>query len=322
MRRLCSCLRPKRSLRSCGARVIGRLSRHADHHGRSERVACLTVEPLGWPSCAGWRAWHCAPWRRWRRPHLRLLRPGARTHCPKPDGASGGRRGLSGTKEVWRGDVAQTFAAGIPFVIPAGMDFDLVNNPNPTSGRYESICITVDDAFRHALRSNLRHVPVTGANRLDVDLTPALVEAFGHAASALTGLGVEVAATLARYRVLEILLLLAETCVAGMLAAVGRREQVEAIIYADPGYAWQVGEVAAELGIGASTLRRQLDSAGTSFREVLLSVRMITAGALLGSSGYSVMQAAQAAGYASRSHFSRRVQAVHGKTPRQLKAAV
>jgi AraC-like DNA-binding protein len=229
---------------------------------------------------------------------------------------------LSGTKEVWRGDVAQTFAAGIPFVIPAGMDFDLVNNPNPTSGRYESICITVDDAFRHALRSNLRYVPVTGANRLDVDLTPALVEAFGHAASALTGLGVEVAATLARYRVLEILLLLAETSVAGMLTAVGRREQVEAIIYADPGYAWQVGEVAAELGIGASTLRRQLDSAGTSFREVLLSVRMITAGALLGSSGYSVMQAAQAAGYASRSHFSRRVQAVHGKTPRQLKAAV
>jgi AraC-like DNA-binding protein/quercetin dioxygenase-like cupin family protein len=229
---------------------------------------------------------------------------------------------LSGTKEVWRGDVAQTFAAGIPFVIPAGMDFDLVNNPNPTSGRYESICITVDDAFRHALRSNLRHVPVTGANRLDVDLTPALVEAFGHAASALTGLGVEVAATLARYRVLEILLLLAETSVAGMLTAVGRREQVEAIIYADPGYAWQVGEVAAKLGIGASTLRRQLDSAGTSFREVLLSVRMITAGALLGSSGYSVMQAAQAAGYASRSHFSRRVQAVHGKTPRQLKAAV
>jgi AraC-like DNA-binding protein/mannose-6-phosphate isomerase-like protein (cupin superfamily) len=229
---------------------------------------------------------------------------------------------LSGTKEVWRGDVAQTFAAGIPFVIPAGMDFDLVNNPSPTSGRYESICITVDDAFRHALRSNLRYVPVTGANRLDVDLTPALVEAFGHAASALTGLGVEVAATLARYRVLEILLLLAETSVAGMLTAVGRREQVEAIIYADPGYAWQVGEVAAKLGIGASTLRRQLDSAGTSFREVLLSVRMITAGALLGSSGYSVMQAAQAAGYASRSHFSRRVQAVHGKTPRQLQAAV
>jgi AraC-like DNA-binding protein/quercetin dioxygenase-like cupin family protein len=231
---------------------------------------------------------------------------------------------LSGTKEVWRGDFAQTFAAGVPFVIPAGMDFDLVNNPDPTSGRYESICITVDEALRQTLRSNFRlvHVAAPIPDRLDVDLTPALVEAYGHAASALAGLGIAVAATVARYRVLEILLLLAEMPVAGMLTAVGRREQVEAIISADPAHAWQVGKVASELGIGASTLRRQLDSAGTSFREVLLSVRMTTAGALLGSSGYSVTQAAQAAGYASRSHFSRRVQAIHGKTPRQLKSAV
>ncbi|AXJ96463.1 helix-turn-helix domain-containing protein [Sphingomonas sp. MMO-176] len=230
---------------------------------------------------------------------------------------------LSGTKEVWRGDVAQTFAAGVPFVIPAGMDFDLVNNPDPASGRYESICITVDDILRRTLRSNLR-LPVTGAipDRLDISLTPALVEAYGHAASALTGMDVAVAATVARYRVLEILVLLAETPVAGMLTAVGRREQVEAIILADPGRAWQVDEVAAELGIGASTLRRQLGRSGTSFREVSLSVRMATARALLGSSGYSVMQVAQAAGYASRSHFARRVRAIHGKTPRQLKAAL
>lgn len=231
---------------------------------------------------------------------------------------------LSGTKEVWRGDVAQTFAAGVPFVIPAGMDLDLVNNPDPASGRYESICITVDEALRQTLRTNLRPVEVAGRipDRLDVDLTPALVEAYGHAAGALSEVGVAVAATLARYRVLEVLLLLAQTPVAGMLTAVGRREQVEAIISADPGHAWQVGEVAAELGLGASTLRRQLDSAGTSFREVLLSVRMTTASALLGSSGYSVTQAAQATGYTSRSHFSRRVRAVHGKTPRQLKSAV
>ncbi|UYY57125.1 AraC family transcriptional regulator [Sphingomonas sp. S2-65] len=232
---------------------------------------------------------------------------------------------LSGTKEIWHGDVAQAFPAGVPFVIPAGMNFDMVNIPDPASGRYESICITVDDVLRQALRSNLRHLPVTGRipDRLDVELSPALVEAYGHAASALSGIGVvAVAETLARYRVLEVLLLVAVTPVAGVLMAVGRREQVEAIIYADPSHPWQVGEVAAELGIGASTLRRQLAGAGASFREVLLSVRMRAAGALLGSSGYSVMQAAQAAGYASRSHFSRRVQAVHGKTPRQLKAAV
>jgi AraC-like DNA-binding protein/mannose-6-phosphate isomerase-like protein (cupin superfamily) len=231
---------------------------------------------------------------------------------------------LSGTKEVWRGDIAQTFAAGVPFVIPAGMDFDLVNNPDPVTGRYESICITVDETLRHTLRSTMRGLPATAfiPDRLDVDLTSELVEAFGHAASALTSLGAAMATTLARYRILEILVLLSETPVAGMLIAVGRKEQVEAIICADPGHAWQADEVAARLGIGTSTLRRHLNGAGTSFRRVVLSVRMATAGALLGASGYSVTQAAQAAGYVSRSHFSRRVQTAYGKTPRQMKAAV
>ncbi len=231
---------------------------------------------------------------------------------------------LNGTKQVWRGDVAQTFVAGVPFVIPAGMDFDLVNNPDPLTGRYESICITVDETLRHTLRSAIRDFPVITSmpDRLEVDLTPELVEAFSHAASALSGLGVAMAATLARYRIVEILLLLSETPVAGRLIAVGRREQVEAIISADPGHAWRVDDVAGKLGIGASTLRRQLNGAGTSFRGVVLSVRMATAGVLLGAPGYSVTQAAQAAGYVSRSHFSRRVQAVHGKTPRQLKVAV
>ncbi len=231
---------------------------------------------------------------------------------------------LNGTKEIWRGDVAQTFVAGVPFVIPAGMDFDLVNNPDPLTGRYESICITVDETLRHTLRSAIRDFPAITSmpDRLDVDLTPELVEAFSHAASALSGLGVAMAATLARYRIVEILLLLSETPVAGRLIAVGRREQVEAIISADPGHAWRVDDVAGKLGIGASTLRRQLNGAGTSFRGVVLSVRMATAGVLLGASGYSVTQAAQAAGYVSRSHFSRRMHAVHGKTPRQLKVAV
>lgn len=134
---------------------------------------------------------------------------------------------LSGTKEVWRGDVAQHFVAGAPFVLPAGTDFDLVNVPDPTSGRYESICITVDAALRQALRRAMPNVPeATGRpDRLAVNLTPELVAAFGHAAGALTGSSAALAATLARNRLLEILLLLSGTPVAGLLAAVGRRSR-------------------------------------------------------------------------------------------------
>lgn len=228
---------------------------------------------------------------------------------------------LSGTKEVWSGDLAQVFTSGVPFVIPAGVELDFVNSPDQQGGRYESICITVDEELRHTLRVNIHRLPDGPSipSTFSVPLTEDLIEAFGHAASSLMEPSVAVASAVVRQRILEILLLMSETPVARMLSAVGRIEQVEAVISADPSRAWRVEEVAGALDMGASTLRRHLKDGGASFREVLLSARMATAGALLRSSGYSVAEAAQAAGYVSRSHFARRVQSVHGLTPMQIK---
>lgn len=228
---------------------------------------------------------------------------------------------LSGMKEVWRGEVVQRFKRGVPFVIPAGMPLDIVNVPDPTTGRYESICITVDASLRAALRDGVRGMPEHKGipDSLAITLTADLVEAFGHAASALTDQSGKMAAPTARHRIVEILLLLWQTPVARMLVAVGRVEQVEAIIHADPARAWRVEEIARVLGVGASTLRRQLKDEDSSFRAILLSARMIAAGALLSRSGYSVTQAAQAAGYASRSHFARRIKATHGVIPSRLR---
>lgn len=230
---------------------------------------------------------------------------------------------LSGTKEVWRGDVAQRFPRGVPFAIPAGLEIDLVNIPDPQSGRYESICITVDAPLRQSLRATLNRLPdgqsIPGS--FGVALSADLVEAYGHAASALAGPDAATAQAVARHRIVEILLLLSGTDVGRMLVAVDRTEEVEAIVYADPSYTWRVEDVARILGVGDSTLRRQLKQAGTSFREICLSARMATAGAMLSVPGYSVTQAAQAAGYASRSHFARRVRTAHGMTPGQLRSA-
>lgn len=229
---------------------------------------------------------------------------------------------LSGTKEVWRGDVAQSFPRGVPFAIPAGLEIDLVNIPDPQSGRYESVCITVDAPLRQSLRASLNRLPDGPGipSSFGIALSADLVEAYGHAARALADPDATTAEAVARHRILEILLLLSGTHVGRMLVAVDRTEQVEAIVYADPSYAWRLQEVAGILSVGDSTLRRQLKQAGTSFREICLSARMATAGALLSAPGYSVTQAAQAAGYASRSHFARQMRAAHGVAPRQLRS--
>jgi AraC-like DNA-binding protein len=149
-----------------------------------------------------------------------------------------------------------------------------------------------------------------------------LVEAYGHAATALSCSGQAVAAAVARHRILEILLLVREAPSARALIAATLPEQVEAIISADMARAWRVDDVARALNLGASTLRRRLAISGTSFRDLLLSARMATAGALLIVPGYSVTHAAQAAGYASRSHFARRVRAAHGVLPSRLREVI
>lgn len=227
---------------------------------------------------------------------------------------------LSGTKELWLGDSVQRFAAGVPFVIPAGVTLDLVNIPDLRSGRYESLCITVDAAVRRQLRASLAQLPKRLRLPADfaVPLTADLVEAYAHAASSLTESDTGMAHAVARHRLIEILLLIGRTHLSGMLATAGRVEQVEAVLQSDPGHPWRVEEVARSLHVGASTLRRQLKQAGTSFRQILLDVRMATAAHLL-LADHPVTHAAQAAGYASRSHFARRVRAAHGTLPSDLR---
>jgi len=227
---------------------------------------------------------------------------------------------LSGTKELWLGEHVQRFPTGAPFVIPAGVPLDLVNIPDPRSGRYESLCITVDTTIRQQLRASLTHVP--RRTRLPADLavplTADLIDAYAHAASSLIDSDAGVAVAVARHRLIEILLLIGRTQLSGMLATASRVEQVEAVFLADPGHPWRVEDVAGALHLGASTLRRQLKDAGTSFRQILLDVRMATATKLL-MAEHSVTHAAQATGYASRSHFARHIRATSGMLPSDLR---
>lgn len=221
---------------------------------------------------------------------------------------------LSGVRELWRGDLCERIPAGVPFVMAAGASYDVVNVPDERSGRYESLCVFIDAELRAAARGMVGPRPPSArlcGSRLD--LTSDLVEAFGRAARALSD--PREATVLGRHRILEILLMLRGMPAAQPLFAATLSERAEAVLQGDLGRAWRVGELARELGVGASTLRRRLAQEGTAFRHLLRSARMAAAGDLLASPGWSVAQAAQAVGYRSRSHFARRFRAAHSITP-------
>lgn len=222
---------------------------------------------------------------------------------------------LSGAKELWLGETGQRVGPGEAFVLPDKVAIDVVNEPDERRGLYESMIMEVRSApvapngrpYRD--RADHRHLDMR------VPLDPNLVDALGHAATAMSAS--HHAQELADHRLAEILMLLRDVPAARPLFALSFADRVRWIMRELPSDAWTVARIAERLGVGGSTLRRQLRRDGSSFRGLLSEIRMQVAHSILARGEGNVAQAAQAAGYTSRSHFARRYRATHGHTPRQ-----
>ncbi len=220
---------------------------------------------------------------------------------------------LHGQKEVWLGDRTQVFPAGSIFVLPGGVPMDVVNIPDETNGLYVALRLDVP-----SLPEGIP--PLSTAERLKggeagsfgVPLSEDLVEALCHAATTIAD--GTIGETIKRLRMTEVLALLRPLPEARLLFRQSLSEEIAWLIATAPSEPWSVAEVAEQLGIGASTLRRRLSSEGASFRAILRRERL-KAGQNAISSGASSIAAAEAAGYASRSHFSRRFRETFGTSP-------
>jgi AraC-like DNA-binding protein len=220
---------------------------------------------------------------------------------------------LYGQKEIWLGDRTHVFPAGSVFVLPAGVPMDAVNTPDDTNGRYVALRLDVPglpEGIAPLSRTERRETGETGG--FGVPLGADLVEALCHAATSI-GDG-SVSETIKRLRMTEVLALLRPLPQARALFCQSLGEEVAWLIATAPAETWSVAEVSKELGIGASTLRRRLSEEGTSFRAILRRERL-KAGRHAIASGASAIAAAEAAGYASRSHFSRRFRESFGTSP-------
>ena len=224
---------------------------------------------------------------------------------------------ISGAKEFWIGDQGHRYTAGHVFILPKGIKVDVVNIPDERHGLYESLCVQVLDvpptlAMAEESAGHRRHFDE------EVKLTPALVDALSHAALSLASFSQ--AESIARHRLAEVLMLLHDDPAARALFDVSLVERIAQMVAADPTHEWTARQIAEKVGMGASTLRRRLTHCGTSLREVLASTRMNVARHLLESGEASISSAAEAAGYASRSHFVRRYRSIFGAAPSEHRA--
>jgi len=225
---------------------------------------------------------------------------------------------LSGAKEFWRGDTGRRLTTGEVFVLPGGVTLDAVNLPDERHGLYESLLVEVA-----SLPASIARMPALPPARrpmgsdkdfdIHVTLTADLVDALAHAATTLATS--DNAAILGEHRLAEVLMLLRTDPAARPLFDVSLGDRIRWMVAADPSRRWTADELANRLAIGASTLRRRLTESGTPLRSVLAAARMQVAQGLLSSGGANVTAAAEAAGYTSRSHFTRRFRSVYGNAP-------
>ena len=75
----------------------------------------------------------------------------------------------------------------------------------------------------------------------------------------------------------------------------------------------------SQLQVRLTAVRRRLTEEGCSVRGILTEERVAHARDLLQGEGLSVQEAAEACGYANRSHFARRIRAAVGVNPSDLR---
>lgn len=217
---------------------------------------------------------------------------------------------LQGCKEVWVGGRVQAFGAGSVFVLPSDLLMEVVNIPGEDGAcLYEAMIMEVPN-----LPAGIAPLPTSSVPTLDFSVTPGtdLMEALVHAATAISDH--DQSEALKALRMAEVLTLMRPHPAAACLFHVALADQVAWLIAGDPTHDWTVADLAGRVGIGVSTLRRQLAAAGTSFRAIVSRERLRIGREAMQSGALSVA-AAEAAGYASRSHFSRRYREHFGTTP-------
>ncbi|PWC48836.1 transcriptional regulator [Azospirillum sp. TSA6c] len=230
---------------------------------------------------------------------------------------------LEGTKELTdQSGTTRRFPAGSAMLLPPGWSGAVVNDPS-AGGRYRALVLEFPaEMVRRLLRAHGTDglTQRTRPGDWHVTLTPSLTDAIHHAAAGLTA-DPPLPPKLAEHRCMEVLLALLEDGVwwLGPVAPTGTADAVRQLLRTQPDISWTAERVAGALNLSTGTLRRRLSDEGCSVRSILTEERVAHARDLLESEGLSVQEAAEACGYANRSHFARRIREAMGVNPSNLR---
>lgn len=233
-------------------------------------------------------------------------------------------RVTEGVKEVHGAEGVQRVPTGGVIALSAGAMPTLDNLPDSRTGLYRATAVTFDDACiagflqtGPATRPALRRAVAPWTVCEDV----LLVDVLEHAVAALSAPTVSEAVT--RHRLYEVLLVLVELGISwqppGDTLVAPRIRQM---IASRPDAPWTAADAARLLGVSEPTLRRKLAGEGTSFRDLLIEVRLSHGLMLLQTSRRGIADVAMACGYESPSRFAARFRDRFGTAPSEVRSGL
>lgn len=203
-------------------------------------------------------------------------------------------------------------------IIPANTELEIVNQP--AFGVFRSDLLLLSPELLSAFKSQYIHdYPPARLTSLCVPMSKGLTFMWDNLLNAVrSGLP----AKLQEHQALGLLLALHhEGLTAPLLIerSFNLTEQVRQIIMSSPAKLWTAQDIAGQLSLGTSTLRRRLKLESQSYRQIIEEVRMSFALSQLQTTVLPIGEIASRCGYLSGSRFTARFRKHYGCLPKSVR---
>lgn len=222
---------------------------------------------------------------------------------------------LNGTKRVSSDRESREVSRDYFVLLPENRSITVENIPHGNKP-YEARVLAFD---RETFEGAYRRLSLTEDQRRRSFQTAAankeVGEAFLRARSAL-GDASRLPPSILRNKCEEVVLWLAEAgaCLPWSKPA-SFADRARSVVSQNPAHSWTSVEVGHELAVSEATLRRKLQAEGTSFKRILLDLRMVVALTYLQTTNWRISKISSAVGYSSQTRFAARFQERFGMHP-------
>lgn len=230
---------------------------------------------------------------------------------------------LRGEKVLYHGRERLSVRDGGAFLLPARVEVNLENIPESGTSKYLALCLAFPQEMlaraAAAPQEALHSVPPFSLKSLEVKQSAPLSAGIAHLLDMAAARGGH--ERLLSLCLEQVLLLMLEKCECLpyiLSAASSWSSRCASLLSVAPGRDWTIADVAGRLGASERNLRRNLQSEGESFRNLLQSVRLNAGLAMLQSRDFSVGEVAQMCGYSSASRFAGRFREKFGLSPSEM----